>query len=214
MSSPEERIREIARARSIDAAEAERLLAAVRPAAPAPAPAFRNPFARWSGEITSLAGLAVAAAGVATSRLGVRYNGALDLHFGRGAVPITTALIDELVALPVTALVLWTGARLVSRARLVDVLGAVGLSRAPAVAVAAPLALLVPYMPADPTKPNVVVLAVTLVSLVGVALQIVLLVLGFRTATGTRGTRLAASLVGGLVAAEVATKLVLLLVSR
>jgi hypothetical protein len=213
MSSPEERIREIARAQSIDAAAAERLLAAVRPAAAKPAAALRNPFERWSGETTSLVGLVVAAAAVATSRLGVRYNGALDLHFVHGAVPFTTALSDQLVAVPVTALVLWGAARLVSRARFVDVLGAVALSRAPAVELAAPLALLVPYMPVDPTKPNAVVLGIALVSLVGLALQIVLLVLGFRTATGTRGSRLAGSLVAGLVAAEIVSKSVLFLVS-
>jgi hypothetical protein len=216
MSSPEERIREIARAQSIDAAEAARLLAAVRPAPP-PAKGslgLRNPFDRWSGEVTSLVGLVVAAAGVATSRLGVRYDGALDLHVVRGSVSIATALVDQLVAVLLTALVVWGAARVVSRARFVDVLGAVGLSRAPSVLVAVPLALLVPHMPPDPTKPTPVVLAIALVGLVGIVLQIVLLVLGFRTATGTRGARLAASVVAGLVAAELVTKVVLFLVPR
>jgi hypothetical protein len=214
MSSPEERIREIARAQSIDAAEAERLLAAVRPAPVKPGLGLRNPFDRWSGEITSLVGLVVAAAGIATSRLGVRYDGALDLHVVRGSVPIATALVDQLVAVLVTALVLWGAARLVSRARFVDVLGAVGLARTPSVLIAVPLALLVPHMPPDPTKPTPVVLLIALVGLVGIVLQITLLVLGFRTATGTRGSRLAASVVAGLVAAELVTKVVLFLVPR
>jgi hypothetical protein len=214
----QERIKELARAQSLDPADAARLLDAVRPASSRRAARgrglFSNPFDRWSGETTSLLGVLVALAGLATSRMGVRYDGALDLHVGPRAVPIGVALLDQALAFGLTAVVLWGAARSVSRARFVDVLGAVGLSRAPAVLIAVPLALLIPLLPADPTKPSPALLVIALVGVVGVVAQIWLLVLGFRTASGCRGGRLAMSILGGLVAAEVITKLALVLVPR
>jgi hypothetical protein len=218
MISAEERIKELARAQSMDAADAERLLDAVRPSA---RPGERrsvlsNPFDRWSGETTSLIGALLALAGLATSRLGVRYDGAIDLHVSPVAVPMGVAVLDQLLAVGLTSLVMWGVARLVSRARFVDVLGAVGVSRAPAVLVAVPLALLVPLIPHDPhdyTKTNLpVVLAIALLGLAGVVAQVWTLVVGFRTATGARGGRLASALIGGLFAAELLVKLVLAVV--
>jgi hypothetical protein len=212
----EERIKQLARAQSLDPSDAARLLDAVRPSSGGPSDRelFSNPFDRWSGEVTSLLGLIVALGGLATSRMGVRYDGALDLHVGLRAVPIGVALLDQALAFGLTSVVLWAAARSVSRARFIDVLGAVGLSRAPAVLIAAPLALLVPLLPADPTKPSPALLGIALVGVVGVVAQIWLLVLGFRTASGCRGGRLAAAVLGGLFAAELITKLALVLAPR
>ncbi len=211
MTSAEERIKQLARAQSLDPADAERLLDAVRPATERRG-LLSNPFDRWSGEVTSLAGVVVALGGLATSRLGVRYDGALDLHVVKGPVPIAVALGDQLVAFVLTAVVMWGAARFVSRARFVDVLGAVGLSRAPIVLVAVPLALLVPLLPRDPTSPpNLALLGVVVLALVGIIAQIWLLVLGFRTASGARGGKLAVAIVGGLFVAELVTKAALAL---
>jgi hypothetical protein len=211
MTSAEERIKQLARAQSLDPADAERLLDAVRPSSERHG-ILSNPFDRWSGEVTSLAGVVVALGGLATSRLGVRYDGALDLHVVKGAVPISVALVDQLVAFVLTAVVMWGAARFVSRARFVDVLGAVGLSRAPIVLVAVPLALLVPLLPKNPTAPpNLALLGVVVFALVGIVAQIWLLVLGFRTASGIRGGKLAVAIVGGLFVAELVTKAALAL---
>ena len=211
MTSAEERIKQLARAQSLDPADAERLLDAVRPSSERRR-ILSNPFDRWSGEVTSLAGVVVALGGLATSRLGVRYDGALDLHVVKGAVPIGVALADQLVAFVLTAVVMWGAARFVSRARFVDVLGAVGLSRAPIVLVAVPLALLVPLLPKNPTAPpNLALLGVVVFALVGIGAQIWLLVLGFRTASGIRGGKLAVAIVGGLFVAELVTKAALAL---
>lgn len=215
MISAEERIKELARAQSMDAADAERLLDAVRPCARTGErrSVLSNPFDRWSGETTSMIGALLALAGLATPRLGVRYDGALDLHVSPVAVPIGVAVLDQVLAVGLTSLVMWGVARLVSRARFVDVLGAVGVSRAPAVLIAVPLALLVPLIPHDYTKTNApVVLAIALLGLAGVVAQVWILVLGFRTATGARGGRLASALIGGLFAAELLVKLVLAVV--
>ena len=214
MISAEERIKQLARAQSMDQADAERLLDAVRPPAGERRSVLSNPFDRWSGETTSLIGALVALAGLTTSRLGVRYDGALDLHVSPVAVPSGVAVLDQLLAVALTSLVMWGVARTVSRARFIDVLGAVGLSRAPAVLVAVPLALLIPLIPHDDyTKTNLpLVLAIALLGLAGVVAQVWILVLGFRTATGARGGRLASALIGGLSAAELLVKLVLAVV--
>jgi len=212
MTSPEDRIKELARARAIGGEDVEQLLAAVRPS---PVRATRNPFERWSGEVTSLVGLFVAAGGLATSRLGIRYDGALDLHYAGKPVPFGTALLDQFVAWVVTAAVLWGAARFVARhVRFVDMLGGVGASRLPAVIAAVPLAFLIPLIPRDPTKPNLAVLALVLVALAGAGLQIFLLVLGFRTASGLRGGRLAGTFIAALLGAEVITKTILAIALR
>ncbi len=213
MTSAEQRIKDLVRTQSMDAADAARLLEAVRPSPAERRGLFANPFERWSGETTSLFGLIVALAGLATSRLGVRYDGAIDLHVSPAVVPLGVAVLDQVLALGLTSLVMWGAARLVSRARFVDVLGAVGLSRAPAVLVAVPLALLVPLIPHDFVKTSTpLVLAIALLGLAGVVVQIYVLVLGFRTASGARGGRLALALIGGLLGAEVLVKVALALV--
>jgi hypothetical protein len=216
MISAEERIKELARAQSMDAEDAERLLDAVRPSAGerrSRLSVLSNPFDRWSGETTSLIGALVALAGLATSRLGVRYDGAVDLHVSLVAVPIGVAVLDQVLAVGLTSLVMWGVARVVSRARFVDVLGAVGVSRVPAVLIAVPLALLVPLIPHDYTKTSTpLVLAIALLGLAGVVAQVWILVLGFRTATGARGGRLASALIAGLFAAELLVKLALAVV--
>lgn len=212
MTSPEERIRELVRARGIGGAEAEDLLAAVRPKTPS----TRNPFERWSGEVTSLVGVLVAIVSIAASRLHVRFDGALDMHVGTAPVPIAIALADQLAAVPMTALVMWAAGRLAGArgARFVDVLGVIGASRLPIALLAFPIALVSPHVSHDPTKPNAAVLVLALFALAGVVAQIVLLVAGFRTTTALRGGRLAATFVAGLVAAEVLTKIFLALVTH
>ena len=213
MRSAEERIKELARAQSMDAADAARLLDAVRPTAGERRGPWSNPFERWSGETTSLLGALVAVAGLATSRLGVRYDGAIDLHVSPQPVPIGVAVLDQVLAVGLTSLVMWGAARFVSRARFVDVLGAVGLSRVPPVVVAVPLALLVPLIPHDYTKASMpLVLAIAFLGLGGAVAQVYVLVQGVRTASGARGGRLALTMIGGLFAAELLVKLALAVV--
>lgn len=211
-ASPEERVQKLARERNISPADAERLLAAL--GAPAPVRPGRNPFERWRGEHTLIAGGVVALAGLATSRLGVRYDGALDLHVTGGPVAVLTAVVDQLVAFPLTALVVWAVARaLSSRTRLVDVAGAVGIARAPLVVIAPLVALLAPAVVAIPPAPSARLVAVALLGAVGLGAQLFALVLGVRAASGLRSGRLAAAVAGGVVAAEVLTKLVVSLAS-
>jgi hypothetical protein len=208
VSTPEERIKELARKSAIGPEAAERLLAAVR-TEPATEEARYNPFARWSGERTALAGLAVSAVAIAVSRLGARSDGALDYRTTATSVPFAAAVVDQLIVYPVTALALWAVARAFAReVRPIDILGTVGLARLPFVLSVVPLAIIDLGKPekADPTLASWVGLAVVGA---GWSLFLYMLVLGFRTATGLRGGRLAGAFIGGLLVAETVTKVLI-----
>jgi len=104
VSSPEERIRELARQRTIDDAAAAQLLDAVRPV---PRPSPYDPLARLSPAVACGIGLLASLVLVALGRLHIRTDGVLDLHVGRAPVPLSVAAIDQLVAWPLSALVVW-----------------------------------------------------------------------------------------------------------
>ena len=204
MSSPEERIRELARQRTIDDAAAAQLLDAVRPV---PRPSPYDPLARLSPAVACGIGLLASLVLVALGRLHIRTDGVLDLHVGRAPVPLSVAAIDQLVAWPLSALVVWGVARLLARGvRIVDVLATVALGRVPHAVLGIPLALLTPG--AGVVRGPVLYLILAL-ALAVFGAQVLLLGFGFRTATGLRGGKLAVALVGGLVAAEIVSKIVL-----
>jgi hypothetical protein len=207
MSSPEERIQELARKRAIAPAEAARLLAAVRPVGEslgAQRGRGLNPFDRLSASQGIVAGLVGCAAMLAMSKLSIRTNGALDLHTGHAPVAISTAILDQLVAFPFAALLLWGAGRLLARhTRYVDMLATVGLSRVSVAIFGLPLALLGRATPEKAELSPLIFLTIVL-ALLDMGVQITILVLGFRTATGLRGPRLVLGVVGGLVAAELA----------
>ena len=154
-------------------------------------------------------------AGLALSRTGVRFDGLLDVHrTWRGqAVPLTTAVLDQMAAVPVAALAAALVLRLAGhRARPADVLLAVGVARAPLVLVAptvlampVPSELLTAGSPALLAPSPAVVLG-GLVAVTGVAWAVVLLASGLRGATGARGWRLAGLTATTVVAAEMAGK--------
>jgi hypothetical protein len=212
MSSPEDRIRDLARKSAIDEAEAARLLAAVRPRSDVATASRWDPFERWSGERTALMGVAIALAAVAMSRLGVRTDGALDVHRAHD-VSLVTAFLDQVAAFPLAAAAQWAVARaFTANVRFIDVLGAVGLARLPAILMMPVVGLLAPA-PLPPAL-GARLLVVALVSLAGIGFHIYGLVLGFRTATGFRGGKLTLTFLGALFVSEVASKVFLHLVSR
>lgn len=211
MTSAEDRIKKIAQDRSIDEADAARLLDAVRaPTETEPRRSvWQDPFARYGGEVTTAVGVLVAALGVFVSRFQIRFDGALDVHTVSVPVPLRVAILDQLVAFPLTALIIWAVARVAARrVRFVDMLGVVGLARAPAVVLALPLGLFASRSTSGTAMtPALAVMIVGALAALGA--QIYLLVTGFRTASGLRGARLTWLFIGGLVLAEIVTKLVL-----
>jgi hypothetical protein len=212
MTTPEERVREIVRARGLEAEDAERLLASVgRPPA-----RESNPFRRWSGEKTALVAIPVVLVGLLASRLGTRFDGALDLHGGgKEAIPAFTAILDQIIAIPLTAVVLFAAARAISKTvRFVDVLGVVAVSRVVPTALAIPLGFLSRQLPTDPraVASSVALWALVALAVCALGTQIYLLVQGFATVTAARGRRLGVAFVVGLVVSEIASKAVLAVV--
>jgi hypothetical protein len=217
MNSAEQQVLDMVAAGKITAAEGDELLRAVRKR-PSKWQLLFNPFER----IGTTSGVAVtgllAVAGIAVSLLGVRFDGALDLHRVGHRPSLLIAVFDSLNATLVTAMVFWLTSRVVARqGRFLDFLVTVGIARAPYLATAVVLALISP----DPetmlsrarTNPlDPVLLLTALISLTGLAWFVTLLFTGFRTASGLRGARLAGGFAAALLVSEVATKVLLAVV--
>ena len=204
--------------------------------APGDPPLLLAPFARLGPVGTGGAAVAQALAGLALAPLGLRFDGALDLHrTWRGdAVPWGTALVDQLAAWPVAALAGWLALRLLghrpSPVATLFVLGAarVALLLAAAVVLAMPTpAELRPILDAmrvaesagdrvfapgaGPALPPIPlrVLAGGLLATAGFGWFVALVAGGVRHLTGARGWRLAGATVALVVAAELASKALL-----
>lgn len=212
--TPAKRIENLVRSGSIDAAEAHRLLGAMGEESAPPRTLLRlftHPFERLGGEVTTAVGLVVAALSASVAHLGIRYDGALDVHLVHHEVGLRTALVDQLVGWVLPSLVLFAYARALSPGRrLRDFTGAVGVARLPLLLMAPFLLVTAPATPIDPVHPPLRVLVVALLSLGFVVPFFVLLYRGFANASGLRDRR---KLWGGFVAmvlvAEVLSKIVL-----
>ncbi|WP_437578985.1 YIP1 family protein [Sorangium sp. So ce887] len=211
MTTPDERVRALVRDRVIKPAEGERLLATLSPRPPRTGWRLAlDPFERFGGEAAAVAGLAVAALSVAVTRLGVRFDGFLDLHTAPQVIPYTTALLEQVVVWPLPALLFWAYARLLRcRVRIVDFFGVIGLSRAPLALAAIALGLLAPEPPAGAPRltPELAVSAV--LATLCLVWFLTLLTQGFKNASGLRGARLIAGLIGLVLVSEIVSKVAL-----
>ncbi|WP_437280460.1 YIP1 family protein [Sorangium sp. So ce375] len=211
MTTPDERVRALVRDNVIKPAEGERLLATMSPRPPRRGWRLAlNPFERFGGGTAAAAGLAVAALSVAVTRLGVRFDGFLDLHVAPAVIPYRTALLEQIVVWPLPALLFWAYARLLGRrVRIIDFLGVIGLSRAPLALAAIALGLLAPPLPPGiPTlTPELAVIAV--LAALGLVWSLTLLVQGIKNASGLRGAPLIAGLIGLVLASEILSKVAL-----
>ncbi|WP_437318971.1 YIP1 family protein [Sorangium sp. So ce385] len=209
--TPDERVRALVRDHVIEPAEGERLLATMSPRPPRTGWRLAlDPFERFGGEVAAVAGLAVAALSVVITRLGVRFDGFLDLHMAPEVVPITTALLEQVVVWPLPALLFWAYARLLRcRVRFVDFLGVTGLSRAPLALAAVVLGLLAPAPPAGGPALTPAVAAFAVLAALCLAWFLTLLTRGFKNASGLRGAPLIAGLIGLVLVAEIVSKVAL-----
>ncbi len=108
MNPPSRRIRDLATAGKITDSEAERLLRAVsEPPPPRGLSLFSDPFSRAGGGYAAACGFVIAALGIVATRFGVRYDGFLDLHITRIAVPLRLAVVEQLADVVVPALLFW-----------------------------------------------------------------------------------------------------------
>ncbi len=215
MSTASERIAHLVRDGKLSREEAVGLLDAVQVSPKRTGWALAlNPFERIGG-VTALAiGLALAALSMVSARLGERFNGYLDMHSTTNAVPWTLAAIDQLAAWIVPSIVMWlVGLAIVRRGRLIDMVGAVGLARLPYALIGAPLRLL-SGPPAEYHEGVASVFTARLAAVLVVAIAILVWngtwqFLAFRNVTGATGKRLGLGFLVAFVAAEVASKLVL-----
>lgn len=176
-----------------------------------------DPFGRISRNTGLLLVLGVVVAGLLLARLGVRFDGFLDLHTPGHRVSFRTALADQFVAVPLSVAVAWLVARpFRAKPDFTDLLIAIGVARIPTVLGAPIITLLTPdptrlaELLANPKSPSPLLLLVAAIAIPIVAWHIALLVFGLRHATALGGTRLAAAVVSIIVAAEIVSKLVLI----
>ena len=180
-----------------------------------------DPFEQLSTGRCLALGAIVAALGTALAMgLAVRFDGALDMHLASSPVPWSVALLDQAVAWPLTAVVMFAAARVArAPARLLDLFAFVGLARAPYLVVALVSWLIFPKLGPDVDLVALqsdwkLMAQLTVGALVTLPLVIyffVLLVRAYRTATDLRGLRLGISFTAGVLAAEVLSKVALAL---
>jgi hypothetical protein len=202
VSSPQEKVLDLVASGKITTAEADELIHAM---SARPNPAWRWLFrpAERVGWGPALAAGAVAwAAQMALSRLGVRFDGSLDMHIGD--VPSwSKAAADAFATWPFTAGVLWLCALIAGKSgRFIDMLGITGLARWPLTATG----LLALAVGKDPrvSSPFQVALLVCMLPLF--AWGVTLLVTGFNTATGLKGARRTVAVILGIVGAEILSR--------
>ena len=214
--TPAERIRGLIEAGKVAPREGERLLAAVaqEPVRP-PVWILLNPFDRFGGGVAALLGLVVAGLSIGSARLGVRFDGFLDLHdASRGPVALTTAIVDQVAAWILPAACFWAYAHVVARhVRPVDFLGMVGLARLPLLLASVPVALLSPSHPSVPPKLTPALAGIAVIALACVAWNLTLLYQGFKSASGLRGPKLVGGFVAIAILAEAVSKVVLAVAS-
>lgn len=219
MTTAKEEVLRLVFSGKVTSAEGDELLRAMSaPRRRWPLRLLINPFERLGG-VTALAiGLFGSLAGIALSRLHVRFDGALDVHVVPLAPPLREAVLDQLVAWPLVAAVAWLiGLTIAPKGRMVDFLGVVGVARIPLLLVGVFAAAARHRLPMDPagigSTPPAVLLGLVAVILPAIAWMLVLLIEGFRTATGVLGPKGGVAFVGVVVVAEIASKVALSIAS-
>jgi hypothetical protein len=209
MRSAEQRVRDLVRAGAIDEDQGAALVEAIKPSAEATPPWWTAPFARWSGEVTAAVGALAAAIELGSAWLGVRFAGTLDIHAASKGATLHEAALDQLVAWPLSAFVMWAVVWPSRRTtRFVDVLGVVGAARLPGALAAPILALLHPFGGEGHRLGPTAVLGLTL-ALGSLGMQLYLLLSGLLTVSGARKARDAALVVTAVVIAEIVSKVAL-----
>lgn len=208
MSTPQERVLEMMASGQVSREEAEHLLTALeRPTKKERW--FLDPVGALSTTGAASLALTVTALQLAAFSVGVRFDGALDVHLSGAPVHFTTGLVDWVVSIPVMIVIAYLAARTFkSEARLLDVVLAVVSTRW-VLLVAGALALGIPRDVA-PTSPVVIAVALGMLPVLG--LYFVNLFRSYRTATGLEGAKLWVAYFGTFLLAEVVSKLALVVV--
>lgn len=208
MSEPREKILGLVASGKISADEGQLLLGALKPARPRLSGWLFWPFERAARAQVWAAACATCALSLALRTLKVRFDGTIDLHVVEDAPSWGTALLEQVVAWPFTALVFWLLALLTRQpAPALDLLGFVGAARLPYLLAALVVAAVgARNNPGAGAGAALVIVATVVPMLIWTCW---LLYHGLRTATGRRGVRLTLTFFAALLLAEIGSKLVL-----
>ncbi|MCK9460096.1 MAG: hypothetical protein M0R80_10695 [Proteobacteria bacterium] len=221
MSDAKRKVLDMVEQGKITTAEADALLGAMREKPRLSLRVLFDPFDRVGVAGGLVVGVvASVVAGLVSIPLGMRFDGFMDIHAASGTVTATAAITDQLVAWPLSAIVLWLVALPFARAsRPADFLAATGLVRLLPLVAGVLLAPLTPEPAAlaemsrnAMTDPGAALgdllsmLPMVAVAIVFAGWFIAATVFAFRHASGLRGGRLAAAAVVALLAAEIVSK--------
>ena len=225
MISQEERVVAMVRDGALTEDEGQRLIGALRtPRRFSSILMAYKPMDLLSTREAWIAAVIITVLSIVVARLGIRFDGALDLHRVAGPLRWSVVLLDAANSVLVTATVLWLAGRFAARGvRWIDFVLAVAIARAAAVAggVATYLAMPNPQVlqeavVATMTKnaPLPASIALTAILLPPFLVWfVVLLYQGFRTSSGLQGARAGVTFTLGIITAEIVTKVVLFTVS-
>lgn len=209
MSSPRDKVLELLAAGHIGKADAEALLTAIDHRRPRLEAWLLEPCEQLGPAQAWALGTLVFLSSLGLSRLGVRFDGALDLHLSSEPVPWRAALGDQLAAWPLAAAT-FALVTLLSRRRVrwLELLGFVGAARVPHL-IAGSIGALVATATGRllPESAAELVLVGFIVPLLG--WSFLTLLSAFRVASGAQGRGLVVGFFTALAAAEVLSKLVL-----
>lgn len=217
MTASREKVLDLVASGKISASEGDELLRALQPAQKNRWRILVQPFESHSLTWLLAFGGVGALGALALSMLGIRFDGAIDVHRSTTDVPLSQALLDQAVAWPLMALVCWGVALAAGRAsRLIDFVGVVGVARLPLLLVAVAGALIGPHLRQDADSEatlGMLALEAFFLILVVPALvwAVVLLSQGFRHVSGLRGGKATLLFTLSLVVAEILAKATLYL---
>lgn len=217
-TSPEEaRILDMLASKKISAREADELLSALR------RPTrilswFYHPHATLNTKWSLMASLVAAAVAMGLSRVGIVFDGVLDLHRISEPHSWFLTVLETLVAWPMFALCLMFAAKtLGSRGRFVDFFVTVGVARLPLVLGGVLLAFFVEDMPNDPEVvrelPMGIVILLSSIMIPVLFGFVMWLWQGFALASGRRDGKAVAVFVVTIVVSEIASKAILALMA-
>jgi hypothetical protein len=219
-TSHEDRVLQLAKTGKINDAEAQRLIDALR-SEPLSWRFLISPYDQLSTQTAWLIAAAVVIGSVAASRLGIRFDGALDMQKVSEAPSLFLAIFDNINAIAVTGCLMWLSSLLANKqGRIVDFVVFIAIARVPLVIAGVLLGALMPppeeiLAQASANQLNVgLILLSVILALPSLVWFLVLLFQAFKISSGMKGIRLGISFTVAILAAEIATKFLLITIAQ
>lgn len=165
-----------------------------------------------------IAAAAVVAVSIAVARWGIRFDGALDVHRVAGTPGWPAVFADQLVAVPLTAVLLWMASLILTRqGRVQDFVVAVAIARLPALLLAVWTLVMLPDPPGREelirqALSGQIPVRIMWVSMANIPMLVwffTWLYRGFAFSVGVRGVKTAVTFTVAIAVAEVLSKFAL-----